>query len=247
MIQSKEQSDGMTRRHEIRYGFTLIELLVVIAIISLLVSILIPSLTKAKDLAKRAVCANQLRGIGLGIQMYMSEKDATDFPLNYIIPYCDWDFLTPDTLASETMTENLVWPGTEKTGNPLYIAPEMFYCPAVDGGPTYPKDWLNWNSGYPGVDHVSYITYDYFGNIPTNNRFIDVSEGFSPRNVNNPRLSEGVLFKDRNGWDTSSQEAIAGNHPEGMNILYGDMHVDWKPYSDCSPYFTYGGSRIWAW
>ena len=46
-------------------GFTLIELLVVIAIISLLVSILIPSLKRAKELARRAVCASNLHQPGL--------------------------------------------------------------------------------------------------------------------------------------------------------------------------------------
>ena len=50
-------------------GFTLIELLVVIAIIALLVSILLPSLTKAKELARRAVCGVNLHSIGLAMAM----------------------------------------------------------------------------------------------------------------------------------------------------------------------------------
>lgn len=56
-------------------GFTLIELLVVIAIISLLVSILLPSLTKAKFLAQRTLALSNARSIGLGMILYCEDND----------------------------------------------------------------------------------------------------------------------------------------------------------------------------
>ena len=56
-----------------RGGFTLIELLVVIAIIALLVSILLPSLQKAKDLAKAAMCGSQTRNMALSYLLYREE------------------------------------------------------------------------------------------------------------------------------------------------------------------------------
>lgn len=67
------QSISARRDNQKINGFTLIELLVVIAIISLLVSILLPSLNKAKVLAGRVVCSSNMRNIGLAFMMYTND------------------------------------------------------------------------------------------------------------------------------------------------------------------------------
>jgi prepilin-type N-terminal cleavage/methylation domain-containing protein/prepilin-type processing-associated H-X9-DG protein len=60
-------------RHARAFGFTLIELLVVIAIIALLVSILLPSLNRAKVIAKSAICKSNLKNVATWGVMYTAE------------------------------------------------------------------------------------------------------------------------------------------------------------------------------
>ena len=58
-----------------RTGFTLVELLVVVAIIALLVSILLPTLGKAKEQARIAICLSNLRSLGLGFAQYTTDNN----------------------------------------------------------------------------------------------------------------------------------------------------------------------------
>ena len=58
-------------------AFTLIELLVVVAIIALLISILLPSLERAREAAKRVVCAHNLNGISTASKTYAHDHNGT--------------------------------------------------------------------------------------------------------------------------------------------------------------------------
>jgi prepilin-type N-terminal cleavage/methylation domain-containing protein len=71
----------MKRKGRKSKGFTLIELLVVIAIIALLISILMPSLARAKGLARRTICLANQHHLGIAMNIYLNEN-------NYSYPVC---------------------------------------------------------------------------------------------------------------------------------------------------------------
>lgn len=57
-----------------RPAFTLIELLVVISVIAVLVGVLLPALKSSRETARRLQCLGNLRGIGMGLNVYMNER-----------------------------------------------------------------------------------------------------------------------------------------------------------------------------
>jgi prepilin-type N-terminal cleavage/methylation domain-containing protein/prepilin-type processing-associated H-X9-DG protein len=110
----------LIRQSQALAAFTLIELLVVIAIIAILAALLLPALTKARERALRTACANNLRQIGLGINMYSSEY--SDF-----VPIISWDHDWPQL----TYFPCYVTPGTSKVVEGYYGVGQLWHTKAV--------------------------------------------------------------------------------------------------------------------
>lgn len=71
----RAKSPTNVETQEIRNGFTLVELLVVIGIIGVLMSLLIPAIGVARSAARKAKCQNNLRQLGIGLQVRSQQND----------------------------------------------------------------------------------------------------------------------------------------------------------------------------
>ena len=67
-----------------RRAFTLIELIVVISVIGLLIAIAVPSLARARFVAKRTACLTHVRGLSHALNLYMAEWNA---PIPIVMTY----------------------------------------------------------------------------------------------------------------------------------------------------------------
>jgi prepilin-type N-terminal cleavage/methylation domain-containing protein len=158
-----------------RRGFTLIELLVVIAIIAVLIALLLPAVQSAREAARRAQCANNLKQLGIAMHNY---HDVTGvFPTNFygtyppnfnILFYHSWLALILPYMEQSPIFNsiNFSLTNSDASNNTPYLTNIAVYeCPS-DPAPSFSR-YDRWDSGStPAGNKGSKLSY--YGNIGDN-------------------------------------------------------------------------------
>ena len=194
-------------------GFSLPELLVVMTTISTLMAIMLPSMGRAREQARRVACASNLRQLGFGLKMYAMENDS-QYPVE---EFCG----NPQSVLVHSLF-------------PDYLpSKNIFYCPSAASVEPYAQSN---EYGGPGGDSVIntdenwqrfYISYKYFSITRRDTRMpLPLTLSEYPHLLKDDSPSCRWLMSD---WVRQNTQVFPhmekGGWGGGRNVLFADTSV----------------------
>jgi prepilin-type N-terminal cleavage/methylation domain-containing protein len=252
-------------------GFTLVELLVVIGIIAVLIAILLPSLSAAREQANRVKCAANLRSIGQAMHVYAHENRGKYPRTRYSLRGVPQFFTTSGNDPPFS---------THPNGNPTNGAPgendltaayfllvhyrhvpvDVFVCPSTDhlkdplrneGALSTPRD-PSLRSNFVETDPLGKnFSYSFANPYPGDFVTGPLDDTYQYRTTDPADLALAADRNDGERWKTMDPDAGAGkigsmnssNHRrKGQNVLFNDCSVAWKD----TPFCGRARDNIWT-
>ena len=230
-----------------RQAFTLIELLVVIAVIAILMAILMPALSLARDQGRKMKCAGNLRSLAVANSVYVANNDDWAVPCRFITPQ-------GTTLwTSNDQFRKYIGYDTTEPGLSVVQTPKKYKCPS-----DRQKAWAHAYNVEQGTTTGTLVSYgynieDFYPSVGspswTATMAMDVL-GYKMATIEHPatKLQFGEahdwwsMWKGANyidGWDVLGQDGTVNEykavgcdgptmyrHNEAANLTFYDGHVE---------------------